>query len=63
MGQLRAAIGDAEVARLLEGVDGHTEFIYRRGYTEIKLPTHNTHAMVTREGGEGQQINRFFQVA
>ena len=63
MGQLRAAIGDAEVARLLEGVDGHTEFIYRSSYTETKLPTHNTKAMVTREGGEGQQINRFFQVA
>ena len=48
--KLRAAVGDAEVERLREGIDSHTEFIYSRGYSKARLPCWATHTMV-REGG------------
>ena len=60
--KLRAAVGDTEVERLLEGADGHTTYIYRNQYSEKRLPTHNTHAMVAVRNEEGQGIQRFFQV-
>ena len=31
--KLRAAVGDTEVERLLEGADGHTTYIYRNQYS------------------------------
>ena len=68
--KLRAAVGDAEVERLREGIDSHTEFIYSRGYSKARMPNWATHTMV-REGGQageegaGRQstISRYFQVS
>ena len=62
LGKLRAAMGDTEVEKLLEGADSHTTYIYRNGYSEKRLPTHNTHAMVAAQREERQNINNFFQV-
>ena len=55
-------MGDTEVEKLLEGADSHTTYIYRNGYSEKRLPTHNTHAMVAAQREERQNISNFFQV-
>ena len=41
-----AAGGYANVQKYLAEADGHTEFIYRKGYTKNRLPTFNTHAVM-----------------
>ena len=55
--RLREAVGDDAVKKCLEGADGHTEFINRKGYTETSLPTFSPHVAikVEREPGEGHQ--------
>ena len=55
-------MGDTEVEKLLEGADSHTTYIYRNGYSEKRLPTHNTHAMVAAQREERQNINNFLNV-
>ena len=64
--KLRDSVGDTNVKKYLaEAADGHTEFIYRNGYTKNKLPNFKTHAIaktvsVCQPGQQG--ISRFLQV-
>ena len=62
--KLRDSVGDANVEKYLaEAADGHTEFIYRNGYTKNKLPSYKIHALVKTVCQPGQQgISRFLQV-
>ena len=68
--EMKATLSEANVERLREKADPHTDFIFSKGFSKERMPSWSTHVMVRKtseadEGGSGQQsvLTSFFKVS